>query len=1799
MTTNQSGDTSPGGSNSISNSSVRTTRTSEDEEGQVAPHNAFHLGCCSSPEPQEQDEESDGQCCDEEEALSRLAVASGLFRRDPSVGVQTEYNDEFPPLRFLRALGEDPSGFIQQQQAFYFTGSSDVVPASLLHLQQPSQQNNNNNHPLPSQLPIPTLSAAANQQTTNTASNTAINAASAASVTMDASSSCSDGTLQLVIQNFRHMSDTVRGPCKYIQTVPWRIMVMPRQHVVQKKGTQKCLGFFLQCCPDAYSESWSCQASAELRLISQKAGIPNFIRKTNHVYTAKENDWGYSCFMTWADILDESQGYIKDDKVTLEVQVKADPPKNILTHSEFKKKIQDYKRLADLQCQRGLIDKAIDCNTQALKFCKDKDPQCKIELETQKAHLIDMKLKQSIQRIEKGGDLSKIDDDSTTNLNALRQAMGTTTRCSGGNASSKATKNKSTNTKDANTITTNNSTNVDNGIILDKKQQEKQQQRGGTPPFTSPNKEEKLQTTPNKKIDKTSKSVEPNNEENNKKNICKQDGKQGGGGGGTKKRLYKSASTNELGAVGAICKEEFDFIKDRYQEEEDLLPDQIKHFLKHLSEGDKDSNRLKEQIAKLELIASPFEKPDPLLLEGIMKLSPEEADKALVKAITFYALERENDRDRGSINDSNQLDRLETVIRNKFCESCLHEGHLQIGKRETSESGCQTEFARRIPREAIPADDATLRIMQQLQQQQQHLLGQHATNEEYINALKTQAFAAVQQQQQQQQAVQQQQNQQQQPVVNVPTRRKKAAAKKGLQQQQKQQQQQMAEFQQKQQNLIQQQQQLQQQFIQVANARAVQQQQMADCTNQSTVGLVDAMNLDLNNPQMGSLFANSKPLLNTSGIDMNLAALTNLDLSKIQFSSSDPVTMSETNAVNAQGNNNTVFSRQYIEEWLRYNTRHLLKANFDDKQQQPSVASSISASSMPGGSNSDAAMASLANQIYSVDPQDVTATQAALFQLHCLNAKNIQNKVDEFVQTLESHANFRDLRNCIDRLLTLCADDENFTSADDTVSVISVSECSGRDFDANKEAAIIQDYSALQHPFIEEDPHDYILLRELKQQEIMLSTRLNSILYQLHQASISDIVDRIEAKVKVLDEKLKISKNECATLKANDKKINDQLALVQKEFSGINGKYEKLIQQLKDRKNEIKKLEKKAKSEAFMQERLDELQERFDATKKELLATQRQLAEEQSKYKRDTQSLADSKKHLNAELNSKYSEVQKLNTNLDEKTTALKKLESQLANERKSNTQTISTLTERAKRAEINLLEHKLDDGLRILERAKDDCSAQIKVLEVDKQKRSLQSEIDVIKWNIGEWESKREEVASLISQAKTEFAAHIQAVKSGKQLMQLPKLQVPKPPPCPRIHPMPQVVATPQQISSSAIPSTPNSSAIQHQQSQQNQVVPPSPLSLDRKVITPPGKTRTGGGDNNNIIVTPQQQSAQQHQSHSTPLSSTSSITSMTTPVKAPGALGTAVAFQSLSSSRGIGSSLQQQSLTQQQPPPQPPHLPPPIAPIGVRPTNYQNGISVPPPPVGQPPSAAAVAHHKFATAVAQQIGQQLPPSQQQASSQRHSPKLGANTATTQFILPSQSNAATNFQQQQNFHAISQPHQTLSSSSLRHQQPPPPTQQQGGGNLIVRPSPSFQSWNGGWSDQLNHLNNISDIFGQGRSFGPLGSDFGGNNNSNNTSGGSIGGSGGTGGNSGVSGGGGGGGVIGSNVVGGGAFRSASVTNQLQQQQVSGPGIISSPSNNTNNPPPAIGSNNNTPASQPIGKKIFFIFWIGEISAIS
>lgn len=132
-------------------------------------------------------------------------------------------------------------------------------------------------------------------------------------------------------------------------------------------------------------------------------------------------------------------------------------------------------------------------------------------------------------------------------------------------------------------------------------------------------------------------------------------------------------------------------------------------------------------------------------------------------------------------------------------------------------------------------------------------------------------------------------------------------------------------------------------------------------------------------------------------------------------------------------------------------------------------------------------------------------------------------------------------------------------------------------------------------------------------------------------------------------------------------------------------------------------------------------------------------------------------------------------------------------------------------------------------------------------------------------------------------------------------------------------------------------------------------------------------------------------------------------------------------------------------------PMAPPPIAPIGVRPHNYQNGISMPP-----PPSSATMQQQQKVAGTGQQ---------------RHSPQFGAGTIG-QFN-----------------HGVPPP-PPLQQFHMANQPPPavtqPPQQQQAqsansGGN--------FQTWGGTWGD--HQLNNISELFGQGRSFGPLGSDFG------------------------------------------------------------------------------------------------------------
>ncbi|CAG0923239.1 unnamed protein product, partial [Notodromas monacha] len=134
----------------------------------------------------------------------------------------------------------------------------------------------------------------------------------------------SEGTFSYTVDNISKLKETALSPPYFVRNLPWKIMVMQRSQPTLVKS----LGFFLQCNGDSDSSSWSCNAVADLRMLKRNGEEP-FSRKINHLFYSKENDWGFSHFVTWADILDPEKGFIKDDSITLEVHVTADAPHGV------------------------------------------------------------------------------------------------------------------------------------------------------------------------------------------------------------------------------------------------------------------------------------------------------------------------------------------------------------------------------------------------------------------------------------------------------------------------------------------------------------------------------------------------------------------------------------------------------------------------------------------------------------------------------------------------------------------------------------------------------------------------------------------------------------------------------------------------------------------------------------------------------------------------------------------------------------------------------------------------------------------------------------------------------------------------------------------------------------------------------------------------------------------------------------------------------------------------------------------------------------------------------------------------------------------------------------------------------------------------------------------------------------------------------------------------------------------------------------------------------------------------------
>ncbi|VDL57122.1 unnamed protein product [Hymenolepis diminuta] len=126
------------------------------------------------------------------------------------------------------------------------------------------------------------------------------------------------GILEFRIRNFSDLLKQVRlSSLSIIRCLPWRVLVIFR--ICGEES--RTVGFFLQCNAESESITWSCHARADLTIVSQKPGGESVTKIIDHIFSHKENDWGFSNFINWTDFTDPERGF-----VLFKIKIYADAP---------------------------------------------------------------------------------------------------------------------------------------------------------------------------------------------------------------------------------------------------------------------------------------------------------------------------------------------------------------------------------------------------------------------------------------------------------------------------------------------------------------------------------------------------------------------------------------------------------------------------------------------------------------------------------------------------------------------------------------------------------------------------------------------------------------------------------------------------------------------------------------------------------------------------------------------------------------------------------------------------------------------------------------------------------------------------------------------------------------------------------------------------------------------------------------------------------------------------------------------------------------------------------------------------------------------------------------------------------------------------------------------------------------------------------------------------------------------------------------------------------------------------------
>ncbi|XP_049869363.1 ubiquitin carboxyl-terminal hydrolase 7-like [Pectinophora gossypiella] len=138
-----------------------------------------------------------------------------------------------------------------------------------------------------------------------------------------------EATFRFKIHDISQLKEQVLSPPCYVRCLPWKILVLIRQTTTPDRQQQKALGVFIQCNGDSDTPGWSCYGLGELKLLSHKSDREHMCRKLHHMYHGKEDDWGFAHFISFKDLMNEENGFVKDDTITIEAHILAEAPHGV------------------------------------------------------------------------------------------------------------------------------------------------------------------------------------------------------------------------------------------------------------------------------------------------------------------------------------------------------------------------------------------------------------------------------------------------------------------------------------------------------------------------------------------------------------------------------------------------------------------------------------------------------------------------------------------------------------------------------------------------------------------------------------------------------------------------------------------------------------------------------------------------------------------------------------------------------------------------------------------------------------------------------------------------------------------------------------------------------------------------------------------------------------------------------------------------------------------------------------------------------------------------------------------------------------------------------------------------------------------------------------------------------------------------------------------------------------------------------------------------------------------------------